>query len=202
MVLFRLIKKRSVSPFMCFWSFFFFRTPDSQLCFRLFWSHTHTIKCLCANTYPILILPLLPPAHPPPLPTEYCKGPSPLSDSVRRSDQLLRVTKGADQWNQRIRDFSGPLHWFPVATDRIVGPRRKVHRGLKRSACQFHDKVLNHLTWLTFHQNDEDVSHNGDGGDENEYREQESADGVRHFPLRLQPKERFCTFTQWNLAQS
>ena len=47
--------------------------------------------------------------------------PDPLSDSVQRSDQLLRGTSGADPLNQSMRDFMGPLHWFPVATDRIAG---------------------------------------------------------------------------------
>ena len=32
--------------------------------------------------------------------------------------------------NQRIRDLTGPLHWFPVATDRITGPGPKLDRGL------------------------------------------------------------------------
>ena len=57
-------------------------------------------------------------------------GPDPLSDSVRRSDQLLRGTSGADQSTQRKRDFTGPLHWSPIATDGIVGLRLKVDWGL------------------------------------------------------------------------
>ena len=58
------------------------------------------------------------------------EGPYPLPDSVRRSDQFPPETSGADQCNQRIRDFIDPLHWFPVATDRIVGLSPKVGRGL------------------------------------------------------------------------
>ena len=38
-------------------------------------------------------------------------------DPIRRHGKPSR----ADQWMvQRIRDFIGPLNWFPVATDRIV----------------------------------------------------------------------------------
>ena len=46
----------------------------------------------------------------------------PLSDSVRRSDQLLQETIGADQWNQRIPTRSNSL-------DRRMSP--KVNRGPK-----------------------------------------------------------------------
>ena len=58
------------------------------------------------------------------------KGPYPLSGLVRRSDQLLRKTSGADQWNQRISDFIGPLYWFPATTDRVVGLSLIVDRGI------------------------------------------------------------------------
>ena len=40
---------------------------------------------------------------------------------VRQSDQLLRGTSGGDHGNWVFFDFIGPLRWFPVATDRIVG---------------------------------------------------------------------------------
>ena len=45
------------------------------------------------------------------------------------------------------------------------------------------------LTQPTFHENDEDVSHNAERGDEDEDREEESANGVRNFPLWLQSKQ-------------
>ena len=51
-----------------------------------------------------------------------------LSGSVVRFDQLIRETSGADQWNPFKTDFIGPLRWFPVATDLIVGLSRKVDR--------------------------------------------------------------------------
>ena len=41
------------------------------------------------------------------------------SDSVGRSDRLLRQTSGAVQWNRSWNDFVGSLHTLPVATDRI-----------------------------------------------------------------------------------
>ena len=63
------------------------------------------------------------------------KGPDHLLwDSVPRSDQLLQETNGADLWNQRMRDFIGPLHWFPVVNDWIVWLSLKVDRGGKLSA--------------------------------------------------------------------
>ena len=34
-----------------------------------------------------------------------------------------------------IRDSMGPVHWFPVATDRIVGLGLKVGRDLNLFAC-------------------------------------------------------------------
>ena len=40
------------------------------------------------------------------------KDPNPVLDSVPQSEQLLQKTSGADQWNQRIHDFTGPLHRF------------------------------------------------------------------------------------------
>ena len=49
------------------------------------------------------------------------KSPDPLSDSVLRPDHLLRETTGADQRNRVVFDYIGPLHWFVVAADRIVG---------------------------------------------------------------------------------
>ena len=39
-------------------------------------------------------------------------GPHPRSDSVARSNRLLRETSGADQWNHLKTDFTGPFHWF------------------------------------------------------------------------------------------
>ena len=44
------------------------------------------------------------------------KIPDPLSDSIARCDQSLR---------ELIHDFTHPPYWFPVATDRIVGPSLK-----------------------------------------------------------------------------
>ena len=41
------------------------------------------------------------------------KSPDPLSDSVVRSGQLLRETRGADQWNRSLNDFIDLLHRFP-----------------------------------------------------------------------------------------
>ena len=58
-----------------------------------------------------------------------------LSDSVSRSDVLLRKTSGADQWNQFKTDLTGPLRWFPVGTDRISWLRKWI-RALK--AVVFH----------------------------------------------------------------
>ena len=59
------------------------------------------------------------------------EGPSVMKpDSVLWSDQLLQETGLVDQWNQKIGDFTGPLHWFPVATDGIVGLSPIVDRGL------------------------------------------------------------------------
>ena len=43
------------------------------------------------------------------------EGPDPLSDSVRRSDQSLQETNGADQRNWVSFDFIGRLYWFPAA---------------------------------------------------------------------------------------
>ena len=37
------------------------------------------------------------------------------------SDQLLQETSEADPRNHVSCDFVGPLHWFPITTDRIVG---------------------------------------------------------------------------------
>ena len=51
------------------------------------------------------------------LPLGYSSRPRSTSDSVRLSDQSLR-------------DYIGPLHWFPVVTNRIVGVSQKVDRGL------------------------------------------------------------------------
>ena len=57
------------------------------------------------------------------------KRPDPLSDSVRRSDQLLWETTGADQWNQRIHMFhwSAPLvsrsNWWDRRTESDSGSR-------------------------------------------------------------------------------
>ena len=59
---------------------------------------------------------------------EQNEGSDPLSDSVPRSDQLPRETSGANQRNRVSFDFIGPLHWFPVATDRIVVLSPKVDR--------------------------------------------------------------------------
>ena len=58
-----------------------------------------------------------------------------LSDSVSRSDVLLRKTSGADQWNQFKTDLTGSLRWFPVGTDRISWLRKWI-RALK--AVVFH----------------------------------------------------------------
>ena len=46
--------------------------------------------------------------------------PDPFSGSVFRSEKLQRETSGADQWNHFKTDLIGPLHWFPIATDRIA----------------------------------------------------------------------------------
>ena len=59
------------------------------------------------------------------------EGSDRLSDSLRRCDQSLGETSGADQRNQRIRDFIGPFHWFPVATHGIAELSPKVDRGLE-----------------------------------------------------------------------
>ena len=57
--------------------------------------------------------------------------PNPLSDSVMRSDQLLRETSGADQRKHLpLNDFLGSLHWLPIATDRITRLSQKVDKGL------------------------------------------------------------------------
>ena len=58
------------------------------------------------------------------------KDPDPHWHSVLRSEQLLQETRGVDQWNHTMRDFIDPLHWFPVATDQIVGLSLKVDRVL------------------------------------------------------------------------
>ena len=54
----------------------------------------------------------------------------PLLDSVRRPDHLLQDTSGADPWTCVSFAFIGPLHWFPVATDRIVELIPRLDRGL------------------------------------------------------------------------
>ena len=64
-------------------------------------------------------------------PDSAIKDPVPLSNSVRRSDQLQRETSEADQWNRVFFDVTGPPHWFSVATDRIIGLSPKTGRGLK-----------------------------------------------------------------------
>ena len=48
-----------------------------------------------------------------------------------RSDHLLQDTSGADQWNHFKTDCFGPLHRFPLATDRISRPSQRVDRSLK-----------------------------------------------------------------------
>ena len=58
--------------------------------------------------------------------------PDQLSDSVQRFDQLLWKTSGADQRNRVAFHFIGSLHWFPIATDGIVGPSPTVDWGLCR----------------------------------------------------------------------
>ena len=54
----------------------------------------------------------------------------PLSDLVPLSDQLMQETSGGDQWNTASFDSIGPVHWFPPATDRVVGLSLTVHRGI------------------------------------------------------------------------
>ena len=54
---------------------------------------------------------------------EHTKGPAPLSDTGQRSDQLLKETSGTDLWNRVPFMFKGTLHWFPLATDWIIGLR-------------------------------------------------------------------------------
>ena len=53
-------------------------------------------------------------------------GPDSLPDPVVRSNQWLRETNGADQPNH----LTGPLHWFPAATNLIAELSQKVDRGL------------------------------------------------------------------------
>lgn len=62
-------------------------------------------------------------------------GPGQMSDSVVRTDQLLRETSEVDRWKWSWTDFIGPLSWFPVATDRIERLSQKVDRGFNRPAC-------------------------------------------------------------------
>ena len=57
-------------------------------------------------------------------------GPGPLSDVVRRSEQLLR--KPVERTSEIACRLIGPLHWFPVATDRIVGLSPKVDEAIQR----------------------------------------------------------------------
>ena len=48
----------------------------------------------------------------------------PLLNSVQQSDHLLREASGAA--NQMIHDVTGPLHWFPKVTDKIIEQSPKV----------------------------------------------------------------------------
>ena len=57
------------------------------------------------------------------------------SDSVLWSHQSLRETSGADQWDRFKSDFTGPFHWFPVATDLIACLNQKVDRVVKECSC-------------------------------------------------------------------
>ena len=48
----------------------------------------------------------------------------------------IRLVATGNRWSGPMKskdvcDFSGPLHWFLVVTDWIVGPSLKVNRGLK-----------------------------------------------------------------------
>jgi hypothetical protein len=47
------------------------------------------------------------------------------------------------------------------------------------------DRHKNDL-WLTFHEDDQDVAHDGDGGDEDEDGENKRTHRVCYLPLRLQ----------------
>ena len=60
----------------------------------------------------------------------FTEGSDPLSDSVRRSDHLPGQTSGRINEIALSCDFTDPLHWFPVATDRIVRLNPKVDRGV------------------------------------------------------------------------
>ena len=58
-----------------------------------------------------------------------CRGPDPLSDTARRSDQLQRETSGVDQWNHVFFDSIGSLLWSLFATERIA--RTESESGLR-----------------------------------------------------------------------
>ena len=64
------------------------------------------------------------------------------SDSVRWSDQWQGETTGAVQWNQRIRDYIGPLYSFPAATGRMVGLSPKVDRVLRFCEYKVHSEYV------------------------------------------------------------
>ena len=49
---------------------------------------------------------------------------------MERTDEVIRKTSGADQRIHLQTDLIGPLHWFPVATDRFARLSGKVSRGL------------------------------------------------------------------------
>ena len=54
---------------------------------------------------------------------------------------MLQESIGADQQNQRMRNVIGPLYWFPVVTDWIVGLSLGVDRSLNMDR-RFNLKVL------------------------------------------------------------
>ena len=57
-----------------------------------------------------------------------------LSKDVIRSDIIqLHQTSGADQWNHFKTNSTGPLYWFPAATDEIVRMSQKVDVFLRPS---------------------------------------------------------------------